>query len=404
MPSGCYDVIIAGGGPAGSMTAYLLARAGLRTILFDASEFPRVKACGGGLQARALSNIPFDISHLLRGTMRQMTLSMQLSRAITRIYPEPLVYGILRSEFDHFLLQRAHEAGVTIRELTPLRTIDAADNHPISIRIGNEEIRSQFLVGADGANSVVRKILNERAGYFWQAAVYCEVPEEYLDEGVYCRDCMRIDWGTLPSGYAWAFPKNGYMNIGAGAPILIARHLKNYVRRFIDRTGLVKPAYRDKVTLAGHQLPTVTGNSRFADKRVLLVGDAAGLVDPFTGDGISFACESARVAADCILEAFQRGVLDLSAYNARLRTHIANELMWSRKLVSISVAFPKLIYRLFQKNDRVWQTFCRTLRGEESFEQLKKDVLGPLEFAWNAVDLFTRFRERRILRPKVGQA
>ena len=85
MPSGCYDVIIAGGGPAGSMTAYLLARAGLRTILFDASEFPRVKACGGGLQARALSNIPFDISHLLRGTMRQMTLSMQLSRAITRL-------------------------------------------------------------------------------------------------------------------------------------------------------------------------------------------------------------------------------------------------------------------------------------------------------------------------------
>ena len=399
MPGGCYDVMIAGGGPAGAMTAYLLARAGLRTILFDASEFPRVKACGGGLQARALANIPFDVKHLLRGTMHEMTLSMRLSSAITRIYPEPLVYGILRSEFDYFLLQRAHEAGVTIRELTPLRTISGGDDSPVSIQVGGEEIRGQFLVGADGANSVVRKLLNDRGRYFWQAAVYCEIPEEYLDAAVYRPDCMRIDWGTLPSGYAWAFPKRGFMNIGAGAPVSVARQLREYVWRFIERTGLVKPAFREKVSLTGHQLPTATGNSRFAGKRVLLVGDAAGLVDPFTGDGISFACESARVAADCILESFHRGVLDLSAYNAKLKAHIGDELMWSRKLVSISVAFPKLIYRLFQRNDRVWQTFCRTLRGEDTFAQLKKDVLGPLEFAWNAVDLFTRLRERRILRP-----
>jgi hypothetical protein len=76
---------------------------------------------------------------------------------------------------------------------------------------------------------------------------------------------------------------------------------------------------------------------------------------------------------------------------------VGPELFWSRKLVTLSVAFPKLVYRLFQHKDSVWQTFCKILRGEESFQKLTKEILGPLEFAWNAVDTITQFRERKLL-------
>jgi len=394
-----FDVIVVGGGPAGSMTAYFLAKSGIRTALLDASTFPRTKACGGGLQARTLLDIPFDLSHLFRGTMYRMSLSFGLREFWTRGYPEPLVYSVLRSEFDHYLVQCARTAGACVYEASLVRGVTVTDG-AVTVRTDGEEFHAQLLVGADGANSVVRSTLNSRQSYFWQAAVYCEIPEEYVNPEAFSADAMRVDFGTLPSGYAWVFPKLGSVNVGAGAPVTMARHLRKYVGEFIDNARLLKESCKDRINFVGHQLPTLTAGVRLSARRMLLVGDAAGVVEPFTGDGISFACKSARIAADSIFRALNSADLDLTRYHDQLLSLMGAELLWSRKLLAISVAFPKLIYRLFRSNDLVWQTFCKTLRGEESFHRLKKDVLGPFEFAWKAIDLFTQVRERMILSSK----
>jgi geranylgeranyl reductase family protein len=391
-----YDVIVVGGGPAGSMTAYFLAKAGIRTAVMDSSRFPREKPCGGGLQARALSSIPLELAPVVRSKMHRMALSFGLSDPYTRAYPEPLVYGIRRLEFDHYLIRCAAEAGADIHERTRVHSVNVNDGALVATSQG--EFACRCVVGADGANSIVSRTLNRRDHYFWQAAVYCEIPEELIEPGACAHDCMRVDWGTLPSGYAWMFPKNGSVNIGAGGPFGIARLLKQYIGRFIRSTRLLKNKTAGELSLTGHQLPTLTRRTRVAGKKVLLVGDAAGLVEPFTGDGISFACRSARIAADCIRDNLNRPSFDLSDYQAQLTDEVGSELWWARKVLSISVAFPSLIYRLFRHNDKVWRTFCRTLRGEESFHRLKKDILGPLEFAWSAVDLFTQIRERTLLR------
>ncbi|HTS31864.1 MAG TPA: geranylgeranyl reductase family protein [Bryobacteraceae bacterium] len=393
-----FDAIVIGGGPAGSLTAYYLASAGIRTALFDASSFPRPKPCGGGLQARTLVDLPFDLTHLFRRTMNRVSLSFRLRDSWTREYPLPLVYGVRRTEFDHYLLERARSAGVTVHESSPVRSFEASGDGPVTVRIDRGEFRAQCLIGADGANSVVRTFLNQRHQYFWQAAVYCEVPDEWLNDGVVKPNCMFIDWGTLPSGYAWMFPKDDHVNIGAGGPVSIAKHLKRYVTNFIAKRRLLKGNTPDRLTLIGHQLPTHTLQARLAARRVLLVGDAAGLVEPLTGDGISFACQSAKLASRCIFRALNSGRLDLSEYHSLLTAEIGKELQWSRKLLSVSASFPRLIHSVFKSNDRVWQTFCKILRGEDSFEQLKKDILGPFEFAWKPIDLFVRSRERSIFR------
>jgi geranylgeranyl reductase family protein len=393
-----YDVIITGGGPAGSMTAYHLAKAGLRAIVIDAKKFPRDKPCGGGLQSRARREIPFDVSHVLRGAMQQVVLTYDLKESCTRTYAEPLVYCVLRSEFDNYLLEQAERAGAAVR--SGVRVLGFTRHHGlVSAHTSQGDFTGYCLVGADGANSIVSRALNRREDYFWQVAVYCEVPEDWLRPQAVAAGSMRIDWGSLPSGYAWVFPKRGFVNIGAGGPPVAARLLKRYVTRFLESTELLEPGRAAGISLTGHQLPTLTRRTRLADGRVLLVGDAAGLVDPFTGDGISMACQSAGRAAGCIRDALNGPEPDLSGYEYRMKAEVGPELLLSRKLLSLSVAFPELMYRVFRHNDRVWRTFCRILRGEETFHRLKSEILGPLEFAWKAIDFMTQRRERRVLSP-----
>ena len=390
-----YDVVIVGAGPAGSLTAYHLAKAGFRVVLLDARRFPRPKTCGGGLQARAVLKIPFDIAPVLRGTMSQVDVSFGMGEPRSRTHEQALVYSVLRTEFDYYLRNAAERAGASVMEGVRARGVSYSEGGISVVQTDAGDFHGRVVVGADGANSVVSRLLNRREDYFWQTAVSCEVPAERFRNITLG---MRIDWGSLRSGYAWMFPKDGFVNIGAGAPLPFARVLKTYARRFSDSLHLLGPAGLDGLPLLGHHLPSLTRRTRLANRGVLLVGDAAGLVEPFTGEGISSACHSAEIAAGCIRRALDSSSIDVSGYESSLRSELGPDLNWSRRLLALHVAFPHLVYRLFSNSDRVWSTFCRVLRGEESFQNLKKDVLGPLEFAWDAIEFFAQHRERRAMR------
>lgn len=398
MSSTQFDVIIAGGGPAGAITAYHLARTGVKVAVFEAKTFPREKACGGGLQARVSRNLPFDVTPVIRGALKGLSLSFGLRAPHTREAAEPLVYSVLRAEFDQYLLDRAAAAGALVKQGCRIRSfeIDGPDRDAV-VRADDGVYTARFLVGADGANSIVSRTLNDRANFFWQAAVYSEIPEEYLNEAAAKPTCMRVDWGSLPSGYAWSFPKHGSVNVGAGGPVQFTKLFKPYVARFIESIDLVKPAFLARVKLVGHHLPTLTSKTRLSGDRVLLVGDAGGLVEPFTGEGISFACQSARIAADCLLEAFNNARKAVSDYHTRIADEIAPELVWARKIMSLTVAFPGLFERVFTRSDIVWQTFCRVLSGDATFHRLKKEMLGPFELAWKLIDVIVQRREQRHL-------
>jgi geranylgeranyl reductase family protein len=391
-----YDAVVVGAGPAGSMTAYRLAKAGARVLITDAKTFPREKACGGGVQRKSCLSIPFAWHEVVRGTLQAITFSLNFGNRFTKTYPEPLVYSVLRSEFDEYLLLAAEGAGASVWQGVKAVEIVPQKTHVV-VRTDKGNVRCRFVVGADGANSTVGRYLNRRDQFFWQAGLYCEVPSDYIEPNASRRDSMRIDWGTLPSGYAWIFPKCGYCNIGVGGPSAFGRLLRPYLAQFLKAERILKPAASEHVRFSGHQLPTFTTRTRLTGPRIMLVGDAAGLVEPFTGDGISYACHSARLASEVIIENLEKGEPVLDVYEQRVRSEIGSEIYWSRKLMSLAVTFPQAMYSVFRYKDSVWQTFCRILRGDSSFNELRKQVLGPLGLLWSPLSEFVDLCERRAL-------
>jgi geranylgeranyl reductase family protein len=390
-------VIVVGGGPAGSLSAYHLAKAGLKVAIVDAKTFPRDKACGGGVQQRASHRIPFEWKSVVRGTLDGVEFSYGLRHRFQKTYSHPLVYSVLRTEFDELLLQNAISAGATLNAGERVNAVTRNGPDVLTIQTDHHQFRARFVVGADGANSVVGRNLNSRANFFWQVALYCEIPEAYVNGCAFERSRMRIDWGSLPSGYAWAFPKLGYINVGVGCPVAIGRYLRPYLSTFLQTEQILKPGAESRLRFSGHQLPTLTPRTKFSGGHVLLVGDAAGLVDPFTGDGISQACHSAEVAAGTLLSNWDDAQSAESIYSERVWKEIGGDIIWARRLLSYAVSFPQVIYRLVRTNDKIWQAFCGVLMGQVSFKAFKQKVLGPLEIIWTPIQLFVEAYEAKRL-------
>ena len=390
-----YDAIVVGAGPAGSLTALHLAKEGLKVLVLEAELFPRPKACGGGLQERATSHIPLDWRTVVRSQLSDITFTYQFGDRFTRSSRSTLVYGVLRSEFDEFLLNAAKNCGASVRH--GVRAVRLARNGPsgVLLETSHGEVAGRFLIGADGANSVVANSLNSRQNYYWQAGMYAEIPLTLVQERV--STSIRIDWGLLPGGYAWIFPKNGSVNVGAGSLCSMGKMLRSYVGRLLAEEGLLKPGAAEQVRLRGHQLPTLTKRTQLSRWSVLLVGDAAGLVDPLTGDGISQACHSATLAAQAVMASAETRRFDLSEYEYLVRREIGRELNDSRKLLALTVAFPRIVYDVFKNSDGVWESFCKVLRGEASIRSLREKLLGPLRSAWFLIEpLLPRLEKYRI--------
>jgi geranylgeranyl reductase family protein len=375
-----YDVVVAGGGPAGALTAYHLANAGLRTAVLDAQAFPRDKTCGGGLQHRAALHIPFDWRPALRSELDGVRFSFKCGPRFLKTHRAPLVYGILRREFDALLLDYARAAGACVMERWKVLGIGTDGGEYTSIDTSHGPLRARFVVGADGANSVVRQFVAGRSDYSWNVALSCEVPEECCRAGAADSSTMRIDWGTLASGYGWIFPKRGYLNIGVGGPLVVGRLLRPYLARLLETEGILKSGAAGGLQFRGHQLPTLLPGTPLSRGNVLLAGDAAGLVDPLTGDGISCALHSASIVTETLLQLFRKDRDDVRIYDRRILDEIGLELFWSRKMLSILTAFPRFVYEAVGHYDRVWRAFCRVMRGEDSLLifRRKLEPLGPL--------------------------
>ncbi|MFP5344192.1 MAG: NAD(P)/FAD-dependent oxidoreductase [Gammaproteobacteria bacterium] len=316
----CYDAVILGGGPGGSTAAWKLRRAGLDVVVLDKKTFPRDKVCAGWITPKVVDALELDLDDYRVGRVLQSFTGFRTSclsqDEVETVYGEPVSYGIRRCEFDHYLLQRS---GAQLKLGEPLQSLRRENGEWII----NESLRAPLLIGAGGHFCPVARHLGARLGSAESVVAAQEIEfamnERQVQECRVAQETPELFFCADLKGYGWAVRKGNYLNIGLGREDnhKLSAHVEAFCA-FLKQQGKIPRDIPDHFNGHAYLLYAHTPRRIVADG-ALLIGDAAGLAYPQSGEGILPAIESALLAADVIIAAHGDYRLDrLTPYEEKL--------------------------------------------------------------------------------------
>jgi geranylgeranyl reductase family protein len=347
-----WDVAVVGGGPAGLSAAVAAASAGARTIVLERGEHPRYKTCGGGLIGPSLTVAGPRIQVPARDKIDAITFTRNGRRAFTRRSgARPLLTMVRRDDFDHAWYQAALAAGATVRQNSQVRTF-AQDDRTATVTLADgTEIVAGVVIGADGSAG----ISSRQVGVTFEQqdlGLEVELAATEADRSRW-RGRVLLDWGPVPGSYGWVFPKDDELTVGVIMAKGQGAATKEYLRDFVARLGLAdRPVLRD----SGHLTRCRTTGSPLRQGRILVAGDAAGLLEPWTREGISYALRSGTWAG----EVAAKGT-DLAGYDERVTADLVPEMEAGRRMLQIFAKRPGLVHTAMATplGWRAFQAFCR---------------------------------------------
>jgi geranylgeranyl reductase family protein len=364
-----YDVVVVGAGPAGATAARVAAAAGARTLLLERATIPRYKCCGGGLVGLSVAHLPVDLGVLTRDVVTRITFTKHGRQAYTRRARRAPVFSlVMRADLDAALVSLATAAGVSLWTGAAVTRLTArSDGVVVDTRRG--PVVGRVVVGADGTSG--------------RCSSYVGVVPAQVDLGLegefptpagrsaYWNGRVQIDWGPVPGSYGWVFPKGSLLTVGVIGPRAAGDELRRYYASFVHRVGLgsVPPS-----TFSGHLTRCRAAGSPLRRGRVLVAGDAAGLLEPWTREGISFALRSGALAGQAATAAAlapdeSAAAAELSAYADQVIEQLSPEM-----------AAGRLFLRAFERNRQVfhgflasvpggWRLFTRLVAGETTLRE-----------------------------------
>ena len=367
-----WDVAVIGAGPAGLAAARAAAEADARTVVLERAAHPRYKTCGGGLIGASLAAVGDGIKVPVRDEVSASTFTLRGKREKTRVHRTPMLVMVLRDEFDDELRRAAAGAGAVLREHCLVRGLSQQPDLARVHLAAGEEVTARVVVGADGSSGVSARHAGVR---YAQVDLGLEleilVPPPVRDSW---RGRILLDWGALPGSYAWVFPKDDRLTVGVIATRGHADYTRQYLRDFVARLGL---AGYGTAQDSGHLTRCRADDSPVRKGRVLVAGDAAGLLEPCTREGISFALRSGRLAGQVAAQAAQAEEAghagppdqELDRYLALLGQELIPEMRAGRLLLRAFARHPGLFHAGLA-TPRGWRAFVEVCSGDASFHAL----------------------------------
>lgn len=354
-----WDVAVIGAGPAGLSAAYAAAAAGARTVILERAEHPRYKTCGGGLIGTSLAAAAARIEVPADDQVDQVTFTADGRRRFTRRHrPGQLLTMVRREEFDDRLRAAAVEAGAEIRQRVAVRGIEQGPDE-VRVRLADgAELVAGVAVGADGSAGVsARQVGVDYCQVDLGLELEITIPAPIQQRW---RGRLLLDWGPLPGSYAWVFPKGDRLTVGVIAGRGEGERTRRYLRHFVDQLGLgdLEPVHD-----SGHLTRCRAAGSPLRRGRILVAGDAAGLLEPWTREGISFALRSGAFAGTAAASG------DLDGYVRAVHEQLVPPMRAGHRILTAFSRHPGVFHTALATPPG-WRMFAAFCRGETTFDQV----------------------------------